>query len=77
VDLVALAENCAGSEETDSGYDLGRDSRWVCRSAKSLEAKPRKQTCANTDEPQSLDSRRMAVKFALETDGDRKYCGDQ
>lgn len=77
VDLVALAEDCAGSEETDSGYDLRRDSRWVCRSAKSLEPKPRKQTCADTDQPESLYSRRMAVKFALEADGNRKQCSDQ
>jgi hypothetical protein len=75
--LVALAEDGAGAEETDSSNDLGGDSRWVRGAAKCLEPQPREQARADTHESQGFDSRRMAVELPLETDRDCEYCGDE
>jgi hypothetical protein len=77
VDLVALAKDCARAQETDSGDDLGGDSRRVGRAAKDLEPQSRKQAGTNSHKPEGFDSGRVAVELALEPDGDRKDCGDE
>ena len=77
VHLIALAQDGAGAKEADPGYDLGRDAGRVGRGAERLEAQPREEARADSDEAEGFDPRRVAVVLPLKTDGDCEDCGDE
>jgi len=77
VNLVALAEDCAGAEKSHARHDLSGDSRRVCRGVKDLEAEPREQAGPDSDQPEGLDSGGMAAPLTLQADGDREDCCDE
>jgi hypothetical protein len=77
VDLVALAQDGAGAEESNACDNLGGDSRRIRGALEGLETQSREQAGADADESKGFDSGGMAVELALETDGDREYRCDK
>jgi hypothetical protein len=77
VDLVALAEDCARSQKADAGDDLRGDARRVGRTSEGLEPETRKQARADSDQSEGLDSGRVAMELAFETDRDCEDGGDE
>jgi len=77
MDLIALPQDGARAKETDPSDYLRRDAGRVCCGAENFESKPREEAGADSDEAQGFDSRRVAMKLALETDCDGEDCGDE
>ncbi len=77
MNLIALAEDCAGAEKSHARHDLSGDSCRVCHGVKDLEAEPREQAGPDSDQSEGLDSGGMAAPLTLQADGDREYCCDE